>query len=145
MTERDERTQRLERLCRSADERARLGDPSRLFSLLALDRPPEHVRARLERRLEQGLGSRRRARRARFGSLAASIALAAVLGGYLATRPGPAGSGSPGIAAHALAAAEAAAAPAVELLASPGSTAQLLDLAVGETHVVMIFDEALDL
>ena len=41
--------------------------------------------------------------------------------------------------------AEVSLAQGVELVASPGDEARVVDLTIGETRVVMIFDEALDL
>jgi hypothetical protein len=132
-------------------------EPSRLFALLSLDAVPPEILDRLSRRLGERPAAPRRAARP-FGamlSLAASIVLAGFLGAYLLSHPpleiatldapppaDPVWVSSrppePRDARHA------GPIHGVELLSSPGA-GTLVNLSVGETRVVMIFDEALKL
>ena len=148
----------------SADERERLlahvvacadcrgawidAEPSRLFRLLALEPVPEaaldRLTAKLDLELRRDAGSRRRrGRSAGWLSLAASLALAALLGSGLigVDDRGPdrrAGTGRALDPSAELPVAE------IHLLSSPGE-AQVLDLSVGGTSVMMIFDRDLDI
>jgi hypothetical protein len=120
--------------CRSALAGA---DPSRLFALLALAEPPGDGLARLELRLGEQLPSATPALRRRGALLpvAASLLLAGLCGAYVLWGQRPAT--APRISA-------AVPAMDLELLSSPGE-AQVHELVVGDTHLVMIFDEGLDL
>jgi len=138
-------------------------DPSRVFALLGRVDVPAAALDQLSRRI----GDRIDGRRARNGllgaaSLAASLLLGALVGGYLYEVPRPVALERPATAGAPLtagAAVETAAdddlvlpampgprAPVrgVELLESPG-TGKLVNLTVGETRVVMIFDAELDI
>jgi hypothetical protein len=142
--------------CSACRKRLLAADPARLFALLGLDPIPEHALARLSARVdavldEQPGPARRRVRRRAiaFGSMAASLLLAGIFGGYLLDRD----LRDPAVAAAPLALPEVAwmeplgQAPPVagmQLVSSPGE-AQVVDLNIGETQVLMIFDEALDL
>jgi len=120
------------------------GRPARLFALLALDEPSPHDLDRLSERVSAAIdregrpgGGRRRA----WSSVAAAVVLAGLLGTYLwngapATPRDRAGLDEPPRATVAFG--------EFELLSSPG-TAEVYDLIVGDTHLVMIFDETLDL
>lgn len=118
-------------------------DPSRVFALLAVDSVPEAALDRLtaciDAELERESTARRRRGLAAGGlSLAASVVLAVILGGGLTRRPESSGTPFGGLEPVELPVAE------IQLLASPGE-AQVLDLSVGGTSVVMIFDRDLDI
>jgi hypothetical protein len=152
----DERTALLGHVRECADCRRRLagGDPSRLFALLALETPPaaalNRLSAGLNRELDRVARSRSGPGRLRSAaSIAAALVLAAFLGSYALRQSAPgravAADVRPSGDAATLAAYEAPApAEGVELLSTPGQ-AQVMELAIGDTQVVMIFDEALDI
>ncbi len=130
-----------------ADCRARLlaADPTRAFALLAsvpitagrLERLSADVGREIDR-----LGGRSSSRGRAIGSIAASVALAAALVGLVGDRGAPATVERVGVEPPS-----AGVEPAygrVDLLSSPGE-AQVLDLRVGGTQVVMIFDKDLEL
>lgn len=126
--------------CTACRGRLVAADPARIFALLSADELPAEALERLERRVREGIDDAKKpaGRRwiAQAASLAASVLLAAAFLGYLWRTPAP-----------LQAAAEPAAEPPageIFLISSPGE-AQVVDLTVGETQVVMIFDEALDL
>jgi hypothetical protein len=128
-------------------------DPSRLFDLLALEPVPSELLERLSFAVEEAVdgaeaglpgGPAAAWRRVRWpaASLAASLVLAGFLATYVSRRdaelqvaPAPPATAVAGTAATA---------PGFELLSSPGE-AQVVDLAVGEVRLVMIFDAELDL
>jgi hypothetical protein len=122
-------------------------DPSRLLALLALASPPQEAMERLSARVAGGvdrLGASRRGRGAGFvASIAATLLLAAILGGYL-VRQGPPAPPAARPVANGWSAAAEPAPGGVELISSPGE-AQVVELSIGGTQVVMIFDEALDI
>jgi len=124
-------------------------DPSRAFALLALASPPAAALERLSRGVREGVNAaavRRRPRpRIAIASLAASLLLAGFLGGFLLRQevPVPLPAVAAGILAEGALPADQPAS-GVELLSSPGD-AQVMELAIGDTQVVMIFDEALDI
>jgi hypothetical protein len=128
-------------------------DPSRLFALLALEPVPEALLQRLSRNVDDAvdreLADRLPLRRWGIASLAASILLAGFFSTYLWTRGRPTGApplgGGVDLVEHVDAGPEGPLAPpAVIEVSSPG-TAQVLDLSVGDTQLVMIFDKALDI
>jgi hypothetical protein len=157
-----ERREALEHARSCADcRRVLVGDePGRLFALLGVDSLPESALERLSDRVESAIGPARAARPHgwRAASLAASLLLGVVFGGYLVTarRDEPAAEGRRVAAERAPAVPEAmwrvppgTALPpepvrGVELISSPG-TGRVVNLAVGQTRVVMIFDEELDI
>ena len=129
--------------CAACRVRLLEADPTRAFALLADLEVPEARLARFDAELARelsALSSRATGPRwLRLASVAASIALAALILGLVgdratdrSARPGVAS--SIGVAPYGT----------VELLSSPGE-AQVLDLRVGGTQVVMIFDEDLEL
>jgi len=128
-------------------------DPTRIFALLSLAPIPDEALARLSARVGDAVdaesGERRRGARLRaLVSVAASVLLAAAFLGYLATRTAvdlgwPAAPGMTAVAERE-AGTEALPAQGVEVISSPGA-AQVLELSVGETQVVMIFDEAMEI
>jgi hypothetical protein len=145
--------------CAACRARWLAADASRLFALLRLDEPPQEkldaLSARVMEGVEVAVAARAGSRLRGFAAVAASLLLAAALAasGILrdGSRPLPAvAHGAAGVAgvetAASLAEAEAATAPVrgVELLSSPGA-GRVVNLAVGETRVVMIFDKELDL
>ena len=150
---RSEREAMLGHLRDCARCRAELAEhePSLLFSVLALEAVPAEVlesvseRAGRAIRLEGLPGRRRRAYA--WGSLAASILVAGLLGAYFwgegRRTPPPAG---PVVVDAVQAPASEAAIPAgmIELLGSSGG-ADVVAMSVGEVEVVMIFDEAMDI
>ena len=132
------------RVCASCRERWAASDPTRLFAMLALDEPSPHDLDRLSTRVSVALDRESRpgsGRRRAWTSVAAALILAGLLGSYLWTgAPGT----SPGGVDLGVPTGPTAAISEFELLSSPG-TAEIHDLVVGDTHLVMIFDEALDL
>lgn len=133
--------------CAGCRERFLAPDPSRAFALLCLAAVPEEALERLSRRIDEAI--RPAHWTYRYASVAASLLLAAVLGGYLLTRPATAPVAS--LAGPRIEFVEAGpaiesetAAGSIELVSSPGN-AQVLDLTVGETQVVMILDAAMDI
>jgi hypothetical protein len=134
-------------------------DPARLFALLRLEPLPEAALERLSDRVATEIDRDvRPAARFRRGwsaaSLAASLILGAVLGSYLLTarieEPVVALDSASAPAEESVSLVREATAPdtdpvrGVELISSPGA-GKLVNLSVGETRVVMIFDEALDI
>jgi hypothetical protein len=132
-------------------------DPSRLFGLLALEPVPpvqlDRLAAAVEEALEEheeheasgsGAGAVPAPRRVRWlpaASLAASLVLAGLLATYVSRRDAAQQTEPRAVAARP---AVPTTAPGFELLSSPGE-ARVVDLAVGEVQLVMIFDEELDL
>jgi hypothetical protein len=121
-------------------------DPSRLFALLMLAEPPRYGLEQLTRRLDGELSGAtpvsRPRERARL-PLAAALLLAGLCGAYVLRGERPGGSlPAPVLPVPRI----EAAVPAMdlELLSSPGE-AQVHELVVGDTHLVMIFDDGLDL
>jgi anti-sigma factor RsiW len=127
-------------------------DASLLFSVLALEPVPAEVLERVSERAagaiahEQRRSSTRRAWA--WGSLAASILVAALGGAYFWSGKSP--HAPPPIRARATEAIRApapeAAMPAgmIELLESPGD-ADVVEMSIGDVEVVMIFDEAMEI
>ena len=119
-------------------------DPTAIFGLLALQPIPEFALARLGRDLDAAIDADRGQQRyggRRVAALAASIAASLILAlffGYHALQHDPtrlaASSDSTGKSPER----------GLELISSPGQ-AEVVDFSVGETHVVMIFDKALDI
>lgn len=147
----DERRALLSHLRACRDCRAELAerDPSLLFTILALEPVPADVLDRVSRGAEAAIaeGQRRSAIRRTYawGSLAASIVVAGLLGAYFWTQRGPdAPPDRPAVVDAIPAPARDAAIPAgmIELLDSPGS-ADVVEMTVGDVEVVMIFDEAM--
>jgi len=132
-------------LCARCRAEVAADDPSRLFALLALSEPPPGALERLSREVQRATAvsaaPRRRRWRAAGGAVAASLALAAALGGFLWRSIPPAG--------HALAVARPASAveakPVTMIELSQPPSAQMLDMSIGDTQLILIFDEALDI
>ena len=138
--------------CATCRRRLAEADPTRLFALLsrlpvsegALNRLTIGLDRELDRDDPKRPGSRWLGA---VASIAASLALAAVLGSFalrlaadlpVASVPAPAMGG-------VVLAREGEPAPGgLQLIFSPGE-AQVMELSIGETQVVMIFDEALDI
>jgi hypothetical protein len=123
-------------------------DPARLFALLALEPLPAEALERLSRRVALDVEAREpRSWRRYRTALAASLVLGGALGLYLALRrpdaPAPVAEGRPIEVERLLG--QTAPAAGIELLSSPGPAAEVLAFSVGDTQVVMIFDEELDL
>jgi len=137
--DRRERRALLAHAARCAACRGQLvaGDPAKIFALLAAHPMPEEI---LEEVSAGVRGAPSRAPRTGLRA-AAAWAAAAVLVGALALvlrEPGTALGPPPDVAALAV--------PAGGLrLLRPPSAARVVDLTVGQTQVVMIFDEGLDL
>jgi hypothetical protein len=144
-----EREASLRHLSGCAGCRARLAatDPSRLFALLALEPVPAALLARLSDDVASSIaavvpaGANRGFRRG-WGAVAASLLLAGVFSTYLWNRDG--GTADPEALPSQALAQDQGRESEFELLSSPG-TAQVVDLSVGGTRFVMIFDEDLDL
>jgi hypothetical protein len=122
------------------------GDPSRLFALLEVESVPGTVLDGLSARVNDEIDSielESRGRRRGFGwaSLAASVLLTALIGGYLISRP-DVGSG-PIVAGTAEERHDEFAGSGIEVMTP--ADADVYDLTVGDTQIVMIFDERLDI
>jgi hypothetical protein len=145
-----ERAALLEHLRRCASCRAAVAsdDPSRLFALLATEAPPPEVLDRLSHRVAAAVAaapSRRPGRPAwAYGAIAASIVAAGVFGAYL-WESGSSGAPDPApprrVAREVRPPAPISDRPAgmIEVLDSPGE-ADVVEMAVGDVQVVMIFD-----
>ena len=149
----NERVAMLDHVLRCPSCRAAVADrdPAGLFALLALRPLPGKI---LD---EVSLGVRAGILRARPGAVsfredlagrvapwAAALLLAAALGTAFIQRPGPPAAAPPPSASLAAVPAPLPARAEVEVLSSPGQ-AQVVDLTVGETQIVMIFDRGLPL
>ena len=145
-----ERRDVLDHVDRCAECRARLAaaDPSALFALLALEPLPADALDRLTGRLEAEL-DRGAPRRLTRWYVAASVAASLALGGFFGwqawqSAPTPVvADGHPFPELRELIESRAPA-TGIELISSP-SDADLVDFAVGEAQVVMIFDKELDI
>jgi hypothetical protein len=120
--------------------------PDKLFSLLALESPAEDALDRLSAgimsRIErESAGRRRRLQLRSIFPVAASFVLAGFFGIYTTLQQ----TGTP-LAMAPMEPFLEASAPndAIELISTPGE-AQVMEFNVGETQVVMIFDEAMDI
>jgi hypothetical protein len=122
------------------------GQPEQLFSLLALDAPPtaalEQLTSGVMQRIEGESAIRRRRLRLRaLIPVAASVLLAAFFGIYATLQNMQAPSGMAALVPFLEASAPS---DGIELISSPGE-AQVMEFTVGETQVVMIFDEAMNI
>lgn len=132
--------------CRSCRSFWAEADPSRLFALLGADPLPAAALDRLKARINDeidGLAGLPPGRRSGFGwaSLAASVLLAAAIGGYLVSRPDVGGGTT---MAEAVVVQEGEfAGSGIEVMTPIG--ADVYDLTVGDTQIVMIFDERFDI
>jgi hypothetical protein len=137
--DREARAAAVEHVTECADCRDRLcaSDPTRAFALLATLPVPAAALDRLSADLDRALDrlDRRSSPRRAWASIAASIVLALALVGLIGDRPG---APTPAIERTAVEYGR------VDLLSSPGE-AQVVDLRVGGTQVVMIFDKDLEL
>jgi hypothetical protein len=148
-----ERTRALRHVADCDDCRAQWAgeDPSRLFGLLAALPVPAGDLDRLSARLDAALAANPRATARRTGgghharsaglALAAALALASAIGLYLGLREVPDAPVSPALVEFQGAGAPAAA----EVRVLSPRAAEVITLQAGDTQVVMIFDEALDL
>ncbi len=124
-------------------------DGSRVFALLARAPLPEHRLERLSERVDAALDRlepRVPVRRGMFrvASIAASLLLAAVLGAVLWNHELPAEPVAVLDEIDALPPLDEGVA-GLRLVASPGGEAQVLDLSIGGTQILMIFDESIEL
>jgi hypothetical protein len=139
----DERRRLLEHVrgCDGCRRTLAGADPARLFSMLALAPVPADALDRLSNRVREDVeragGGRGRRWVGSAASLAASLLLAGFLGGVLLRHEGS-------MTDELAAVAPEAPASGVELISTPGE-AQVVELAIGETQVVMIFDKGLDI
>jgi anti-sigma factor RsiW len=137
--------------CAACRARIAAADPSLLFSVLALEPVPSDVLAQVSRRAATAISVERQRSARRRGRLwrgaAASILVAGLAGAYFwisSNRPGPPSDVPPMVqAATPEAAAGAIPAGMIELLESPGASAEVVALEVGDVDIVMIFDEAM--
>ena len=132
------------RSCEACRSELASGDPSRLFSLL----PALPVPVEILDQVSAGVAAQLRARRARrrwaAGAVAAALVLAGLLGVYLHRTPFADPAPGAVVTAPPVFVTSEAPRAEVELLSSPG-TAQVFDLTMGDTQVVMILDERLEL
>lgn len=131
------------RECASCRERWAAEDSSRLFSLLTLDAVPHSVLEQLSERVERALPQARAVRPIyAVAGLAASLVLASLIGWYASSfRHGGPATAPKGRIVDVQSVLEASApVRGIELLSSPGN-AQVVGLDLGDTQVVMIFDE----
>jgi hypothetical protein len=142
---------RLERLqhardCAGCRERLLSGRPERLFALLALEAPPaaglERMTSGVMQRIAgESAGRRRRLHLKALVPAAASLILAGLFGIYTTLQSVGMPSGPLALEPFFEAGAPS---DGIELISSPGQ-AQVMEFTVGETQIVMIFDEALDI
>jgi len=135
--------------CRACRDRLVELDPGALFALLSLRQPPAAALDDLSRRVSAEIDAERRpVARVRFAavaSLAASVLLAVALGVYF--KRAPVNEPDPfraDLESYLERLDRDSPVPGVELISSPGE-AQVVDFKIGDTQVVMIFDEALNL
>jgi hypothetical protein len=133
--------------CAACREKLLDGRSERIFMLLGSESPPadklDRLAAEVERRIEgEGSLHRFRQRMRALVPVAASIILAGLLGIYTTINRVQ----SPlGMAAAVEPYLEASApSEGIELISSPGD-AQVMEFTVGDTQILMIFDEALDI
>lgn len=122
---------------------------SRVFALLARVPLPEDRLEQLSERVDaalDGLQQRLPARRGvfRVASIAASLLLAAALGAVLWNHELPVEQVATLDEIEALAPPDEEVA-GIRLVATPGGEAQVLDLSIGGTQILMIFDESIEL
>ena len=128
-------------------------DPSLLFSLLALEPVPAEVLDRVSERAAMAISLEKQRSASPGGQLwrvlAASVLVAALGGAYLwstGDRHEPPSGGLERVEIHELPISEPAIpAGMIELLDSSGISAEVVELAVGDVHFVMIFDEAMEI
>jgi hypothetical protein len=118
-------------------------DPSRLFAILGTQSLPvaslDRLTARINEELDDLDAGPSAARRASgWASLAASVLLAALIGGYMISRP------ETGIDQVAAAARDQGFGGSGIEVMTPVD-AEVYDLMVGDTQIVMIFDERIDI
>ena len=141
------RPELLEHLAACAICRARAAehDPVTLFALCALEPVPEEVAERVSRGAELAIASAARRRRVgravSWAALAASLAAAGV---FALFERGHVASPAPGRTAVVVEDTSPQASPAsmIEVLDSPG-TADVVEMAVGDAEVTIIFDKEL--
>jgi len=137
--------------CAACREKLLGGRPERLFMLLASEAPPadelDRLTAEVMRQVE-GAGALRgfRMRVRALVPVAASIVLAGFFGIYTTLNrvQSPLAQRGQAPSVHARDLSPSVAAEGIDLISSPGD-AQVMEFTVGETQVVMIFDEALDI
>jgi len=131
--------------CAECHRRLAGENPANLFALLAVQPLPAGALERLSQRVDGEVSRRAATKRASgswraVASIAASLLLAVLFGTYVSQRDmGP-------IPARAAALELEALAPprGIELMSSPGQ-AEVVDIEVGGTRVVMIFDKELNI
>ncbi len=123
-------------------------DGSRLFSLLSRTPIPEHRLDELSARVSAAVNdlTPSTARRHRFhaAAVAASLLLAAVLGGVLWNHEWPSEQAATMHRIEALPVLDDEVA-GMQVVETPGRDSRVLDLKVGGTQILMIFDESIDL
>jgi anti-sigma factor RsiW len=130
-----------------ADCRRRLAEADRsyLFAALGAEAIPSAALDRLSARINDEIDRleevSRPGRWPAWWSIAASLLLGAIIGGFLLVQPD-----APAVRRSRLSDLPGPDEPisAIEVLSSP-SEAQVFDLTVGDTEIVMIFDEELDI
>lgn len=124
--------------CAACRSRLAFEDPACLFALLGSVAPPPEALERLSQRIASALPPAttvQTGRRRLMGALAAAVVLAAILSGVLWRSDAP-----PSTTAEFP---PSAIMPAIEIHAP--QSAQLLGLTVGDTQLILIFDEGLEL
>lgn len=121
-------------------------DPARVFALLEDDSVTQSALDGLTARINDEIDTLQTepaGRRAGLGwaSIAASVLLTAVIGGYLISRPQV--GGVPIVAETAVKQHDEFAGSGIEVMTP--AEAEVYDLTVGDTQIVMIFDERLDI
>lgn len=151
--ERDEREELLRHASECARCRGRLlaVDPTRAFALLAVRPLPDPVLQRVSdgvRRRIDAASPARDAGRFAWGAIAASLVLAAILGGLVVRHPTSIGAPVAGPRVEAARVVEPRSERdrepgAIEVLSPAG--AEVYDLSVGEARIVMVFDAEIDI
>ena len=143
----DRRAAALEHLCECASCRAEClaHSETSVFSLLSRAPLPEERLEQLSARIGTALDELKTPlprRVFRVASIAASLLLAAALGAVMWNHEVPAR----GVTFAELDPAGAEEDVAgIRLVATPGGEAQVMDLSIGETQILMIFDESIEL
>lgn len=138
--------------CAECRHRLTRDDPTRAFALLSLRPLPDTLLEQVSRQVGRAVASsaegpaRRRLRGAGWSAIAASLALAAALSVLVPDRPeAPAVlAPHPGAVRAESLMPPAAAQPATIQLLSP-QDAEVYDISVGDTRIVMVFDAEIDI
>jgi len=136
--------------CAECRDRLLEADPTRAFALLSVRPVPEPVLEQVSAGVRRQLDAPRPARRVggvAWGAIAASLVLAATLGGLVVRQRSVIGAPAGGPQVESARAVEPgpeyAEPSAIEVLSPAG--AEVYDLSVGDARIVMVFDSEIDI